>query len=185
MRITQVRELAVRLEGNVANAVVNFAEHTVSLVAVVTDVDAATAGRWSASASTRSAAIAQSGILRDRMIPRLLAADAGRRCSTSGGDALRPGQGPGDRSCATRSRAATATAPARSAALELAIWDLNAKLADEPAYATIARAFGRRRPRAGRRSTPAGGYYYPRRRRADAARRVRSATATWASRASR
>ena len=38
MRITEVRELAVKLEGGVANAVVNFSEHTVSLVAVITDV---------------------------------------------------------------------------------------------------------------------------------------------------
>ena len=38
MRITDIRELTVPLEGNIANAVVNFAEHTVSMVAVVSDV---------------------------------------------------------------------------------------------------------------------------------------------------
>jgi L-alanine-DL-glutamate epimerase-like enolase superfamily enzyme len=44
-------------------------------------------------------------------------------------------------------------------ALELAFWDLNAKLVDEPAYATIARHFGRDPSR----NIPvyaAGGYYY-------------------------
>lgn len=38
MRITQIRELTVPLVGQVANAVVDFSGHTVSLVALVTDV---------------------------------------------------------------------------------------------------------------------------------------------------
>ena len=38
MRITQVRELTVPLTGKVANAVVDFSGHTVSLVALVSDV---------------------------------------------------------------------------------------------------------------------------------------------------
>ena len=67
MRITAILERAVRLRGTAANAVVDFSGHTVSLVAVVTDVGIGVAfdsiGRF-----------AQSGILRDRMIPRVLAA---------------------------------------------------------------------------------------------------------------
>ncbi|MBT2301219.1 mandelate racemase [Variovorax paradoxus] len=45
-------------------------------------------------------------------------------------------------------------------AIELAIWDLNAKLDDEPAYVAIARAYGR--PTAARSVDvyAAGGYYY-------------------------
>ena len=38
MRITGISELTVPLEGNIANAVVNFSEHTVSMVAVRSDV---------------------------------------------------------------------------------------------------------------------------------------------------
>ena len=38
MQITAIRECTVPLQGNVANALVNFSEHTVSLVAVCTDV---------------------------------------------------------------------------------------------------------------------------------------------------
>lgn len=38
MRVTEIRELTVPLEGNIANAVVSFAEHTISIVAVVSDV---------------------------------------------------------------------------------------------------------------------------------------------------
>lgn len=73
MRITQVRELAVKLEGGVANAVVNFSEHTVSLVAVITDV--IRGGRPVVGIGFNSIGrFAQTGIIRDRMIPRLLAA---------------------------------------------------------------------------------------------------------------
>ncbi|MCP4957746.1 MAG: mandelate racemase [Actinomycetia bacterium] len=99
---------------------------------------------------------AQGGILRDRMIPRLLEADPEALLGDDGLDpeAIRdvamqdekPG-GHGDRAGAV-------------AALELAAWDLNAKLADEPTYATIARRHGT----AANDSVSvyaAGGYYYP------------------------
>ena len=103
---------------------------------------------------------AQSGILRDRMIPRVLAASPDALLDDSGridpaavlACALadeKPG-GHGDRAAA-------------AAALELACWDLNAKLDDEPAYATIARRFGRE-PAPTVAVYAAGGYYYPRQR---------------------
>lgn len=38
MRITAIREIAVPLQGNISNSLVSFAEHTVSLVALVSDV---------------------------------------------------------------------------------------------------------------------------------------------------
>jgi hypothetical protein len=46
------------------------------------------------------------------------------------------------------------------AAIELAIWDLNAKLDDEPAHVTIARAFGRSPEPYPVNAYAAGGYYY-------------------------
>jgi L-alanine-DL-glutamate epimerase-like enolase superfamily enzyme len=49
---------------------------------------------------------------------------------------------------------------AAAAAVELACWDLNAKLNDEPAYVTIARQFGRE-PAGAVEVYAAGGYYYP------------------------
>jgi hypothetical protein len=65
MRITAIVKPPVTLEGRLANAVVNFSGHTVSLVAIITDTAVGVAfnsiGRY-----------AQSGILRDRMIPRVL-----------------------------------------------------------------------------------------------------------------
>jgi D(-)-tartrate dehydratase len=157
MRITEVRELAVPLEGSVANAVVNFSEHTVSLVPVVTDV--IRGGRPVVGLAFNSIGrFAQSGIVRDRMIPRLLAADPSSLLA-DGGERFDPAKvlatlmrnekpgGHGDRAGA-------------AAAIEQAIWDLNAKLADEPAYASIARAFGRT-PVAGPVEVYTGdGYYY-------------------------
>jgi len=157
MRIMETRERTVSLDGEIANAVVSFSDHTVSLVALVSDqvrngqpvigFGFNSIGRYG-----------QSGILRERMFPRVHAADRDSLLSDDGrcfdaaaiaATAMRnekPG-GHGDRAGAL-------------GALELAVWDLNAKLADEPAYVTIARHFGCcQRPK----STSvyaAGGYYY-------------------------
>lgn len=157
MRVTQIVETPVRLRGGGANAMVDFSRHTVSLVAVVSDVirnGAPVAGV----AFDSIGRFAQSGILRDRMIPRVLDADPAELVDDCGridpakllAAAIadeKPG-GHGDRAAA-------------AAALELACWDLNAKLDDEPAYVTIARHFG------GPVTAPrvpvyaAGGYYHP------------------------
>lgn len=158
MRITEIKEIPVPLEGNVANAVVRFAGHTVSLVAVVSD-QVRNGRPLVGHAFDSIGRFAQGGILRERMVPRLLAAapetlldPEGRRFDPEqvARTLLRdekPG-GHGDR-CAA------------AAALELAFWDLNAKLADEPAHVTIARHFGCRGKAAGVPVYAAGGYYYP------------------------
>jgi D(-)-tartrate dehydratase len=159
MRITKILERPVALRvgsgGGPANAVVNFSSHTVSLVAVCTDV--IRAGRPVAGLAFDSIGrFAQSGILRDRIIPRLAAASPDALLDASGridpaavlACALadeKPG-GHGDRAAA-------------AAALELACWDLNAKLRDEPAHLTIARRFGRQ-PATTVAVYAAGGYYY-------------------------
>jgi L-alanine-DL-glutamate epimerase-like enolase superfamily enzyme len=163
MRIVDIRERPVRLRGEVSNAVVNFAAHTVSAVAVVSDV--LRNGRPVAGIAFNSIGRhAQSGIIRDRMTPRILTANPERLLTEPAGPhcavridparvlscALRdekPG-GHGDRSSA-------------AAAIELACWDLNAKLDDEPAYRSIARSFGRQAPTGGIPVYAAGGYYRP------------------------
>lgn len=158
MRIVEIREMSVRLQGNVANALVNFSEHTVSLVAVVSDV--VRNGKPVVGVAFNSIGrFAQGGLLRERFIDRVLrqrpeslTSEDGKSFSPSAiyKAAMlneKPG-GHGDR--------AAAMAP-----LELAIWDLNAKLADEPAYATIARAAGREISRSPVGVYAAGGYYYP------------------------
>lgn len=157
MRITDIRELTVPLEGNIANAIVNFSEHTVSMVAVFTDV--VRQGRPLVGLAFDSIGrFAQGGLLRERFIPRLLAAQPAELL-TDDGAAFDPARalkammrnekpgGHGDRAAAV-------------GALELALWDLNAKLRDEPACRTIARHFGRTAAD-GVHVYAAGGYYYP------------------------
>ncbi|WP_297774341.1 mandelate racemase/muconate lactonizing enzyme family protein [Mycobacterium sp.] len=161
MRIAAIVERAVGLGSGrrpaPANAVVNFSHHTVSVVAVITDV--IRHGRPVVGVAFDSIGrFAQSGILRDRMIPRVLAASPDALLDASGlldpaavlACALtdeKPG-GHGDRAAA-------------AGALELACWDLNAKLRDEPACVTIARHAGRE-PAPAVPVYAAGGYYYTR-----------------------
>jgi D(-)-tartrate dehydratase len=158
MRIVDIRELAVPLQGNISNALVNFSDHTVSLVAVVTDV--IRDGKPVVGLAFNSIGrYAQSGILRERIIPRLRAAppDALLDASGRGFDPLKilrtamqnekPG-GHGDRAGAV-------------GALELAFWDVNAKLNNEPAYRHIARYFNCTPAETGVHVYAAGGYYYP------------------------
>lgn len=139
MKIIDVRELSVPLLSNISNAVVDFSEHDVSLVAVISDV--IKNGKPVVGYAFNSIGrFSQSGIIQKRMIPRLLSASIESILSDCGNyfDAEKvltcimrnekPG-GHGDRAGA-------------AAAIELAIWDLNAKLADEPTYMTIAKSLG-------------------------------------------
>ena len=157
MRITAIREVAVPLQGYMANAVVDFSHHTVSMVALISDqfrhgkpvigLGFNSIGRF-----------AQSGIMRDRMIPRLLASKPAQlldpNTHTFAPSAVvqvamqneKPG-GHGDRCSAV-------------AAIELATWDLNAKLMEQPAYAHIADVLGRTPTPGGIPVYAAGGYYY-------------------------
>ena len=154
MKIGEIRELRVPLNAKISNSLVSFAEHDVSLVAVISDV--MRHGRPVVGLGFNSIGrFAQSGILRERILPRILSAPADKLLNGIGFDceavyraAVRnekPG-GHGDRAAAI-------------GAVELAFWDLNAKLADEPAYATIARHF-QRQPSPTVPVYAAGGYYY-------------------------
>lgn len=158
MRITAIREVSVPMEGNVANAYVNFSEHTISLVALQTDV-IRNGKPVTGYAFDSIGRYAQGGILRDRMMPRLAAAapesildEAGRFFDAAKVlQAIMRNEKPGGHG----DRAAAA------AAIELAVWDVNAKLADEPAHVTIARHFQRKGNGDGVTVYAAGGYYYP------------------------
>jgi L-alanine-DL-glutamate epimerase-like enolase superfamily enzyme len=158
MKITSIKEIPVPLAGNIANALVNFSEHTVSLVAVETD--AVRDGRKVVGYAFDSIGrYAQSGILRERIIPRMMAADPASLL-TPAGDAFDPAA---VLACAMRNEkpGGHGDRAAAVAAIELAAWDINAKLAGEPAYATIARHYGRTPRKDGVVVYAAGGYYYP------------------------
>jgi L-alanine-DL-glutamate epimerase-like enolase superfamily enzyme len=138
--------------------VVSFADHTVSLVAVITDVvrDGLPIAGLAFDSIGR---FGQAGILRERIFPRLSSVGPdlllnenrnGFACDKILKLAMKnekPG-GHGDRAAAI-------------AAVELAFWDLNAKLNDEPAYITISRHFGMNPEPRGVPVYAGGGYYYP------------------------
>jgi D(-)-tartrate dehydratase len=158
MRIKEIRETSVRLTGDVSNSLINFSEHTISLVAVISDQ--VRNGRPVVGIAFNSIGrYAQGGILRERFIPRVLNAAPDSLLDNTTGlfnvDNVyatmmkneKPG-GHGDRAAA-------------GGGLELAFWDLNAKLADEPAHVTVARTFGREQTLTPLPVYAAGGYYYP------------------------
>ena len=156
-RIVEVREQSVRLEAAIRNSLIDFSQMTVSVVAVITDriVDGRPVVGLGFNSIGRYAA---SGIIRDRIIPRLLEADPDVLVDAGGDldpavvrDLLmrneKPG-GHGERSGAV-------------AAVEIAVWDVAAKLAGVPLYRLLAERFN-----GGAFDThvdvyAAGGYYYP------------------------
>jgi L-alanine-DL-glutamate epimerase-like enolase superfamily enzyme len=157
MRIVDIREVTIDLNGAISNAIINFNKHTVSLVALISDQFSE--GKPIVGFGFNSIGrFAQGGILRERMLPRLAEVtpehllssdgcgfDAGVLAQIAMKDE-KPG-GHGDRAGAL-------------AALELAVWDLNAKLLGEPAYKTLRRYFGVVESVESIPVYAAGGYYY-------------------------
>lgn len=156
MRITEIRDVDVPLDAVMSNAVVDFSGHAVSLVAVVSD-EIRDGRPLSGVAFNSIGRHAQSGILGDRMIPRVLSAnpddlldDRGVIDPTAVLGCMMKGEKPGGHG----DRASAA------AAVELACWDLLAKSRDEPAWRTIARAHGNPEICGGVPVYAAGGYYH-------------------------
>lgn len=164
MKIVDIRQTEVPIRSEMKNAYISFAEMTVSLVAVITDV--IRAGRPLVGFGFNSnGRYAQKGILAERMIPRLMKANPESLCGEGGKsiDPLaawrvmmaneKPG-GHGDRSVAV-------------GVLDMALWDLAAKAEDRPLYRLIAERFPSLRPPGSPEPDPkvrvyaAGGYYDP------------------------
>lgn len=158
MRITDIREQTGALQTSMRNAFIDFSQMTVSLVAVVTDVirDGRPVVGYGFNANGR---YAQGGILRERLIPRILAADPGALIDEAN-DNLdpfaifaammtneKPG-GHGDRAVA-------------AAALDMAVWDATAKIAGLPLWKLLADRFNGGRADDKVLVYPGGGYYYP------------------------
>jgi L-alanine-DL-glutamate epimerase-like enolase superfamily enzyme len=157
MRIVDVREQAVPISSSIANAYISFSSMTASTVAVVSDVvrDGRPLVGFGFNSNGR---YAQSGLLRERFIPRLLEADPAALLDETGEnldpervwDVLmtneKPG-GHGERSVAV-------------GILDMAIWDLVAKIAGKPLHRVLAERAGRE-PAESVFVYAAGGYYAP------------------------
>jgi len=158
MKITRIREATAPIASEIRNAVISFKGMTISVVAVETDVVRGgepvigygfmSNGRY-----------AQGGILRERFIPRIMNADPASLVDEPNGNLdpfaiwrifmtnEKPG-GHGDRAHA-------------AGALDMAIWDAVAKIAEKPLWRLLSERFN-----AGSHDEqilvyPGGGYYYP------------------------
>lgn len=158
MKITEIRDIVVPIKSSISNAFISFSEMTVSAVAVHTDV--VRNGKSVIGFGFHSnGRYAQQGILRERMIPRLLRASSAALLNSEESNIdpekawnvmmtnEKPG-GHGDRSVAVGT-------------MDMALWDLAAKIEEKPLYQMLA---DRYRDGTADRSVSvyaAGGYYYP------------------------
>jgi D(-)-tartrate dehydratase len=158
MKIVDIRETPVSIKSDIRNAYIDFSQMTVSALAVITDVvrDGKPVVGYGFNSNGR---YAPSGLLRDRFIPRLLAAKPDSLLDDTGENLdpfkiwnvvmrnEKPG-GHGERSVAV-------------GVLDMAVWDAVAKITGVPLYRLLADRF-----RGGVVDEKvfvyaAGGYYYP------------------------
>jgi L-alanine-DL-glutamate epimerase-like enolase superfamily enzyme len=158
MRIVDIRETTAPLKSGQRNSIIDFGQMTVSAVAVVTDVvrDGRPVIGYGFNSGGR---YAQGGVLRERLIPRLLGAEPGDLLDDSGTnfDPLRvwermmtnekPG-GHGERAVAV-------------GALDTAVWDAVAKIAGQPLWRLLAERYNGGAFDERVMVYPGGGYYYP------------------------
>ncbi len=158
MKITRIRTAVGPIASEIRNAYISFATMTINLVAVETDVvrDGKPVIGYGFSSNGR---YAQTGILTERFIPRIMAADpadyADKENENIDPHALwsifmtneKPG-GHGDRAHA-------------AGALDMAIWDATAKIAGEPLWKLLSNRFNGGEFDDKVMVYPGGGYYYP------------------------
>ena len=158
MRIVEIREKTVPLSSAIRNAFIDFSQMTCSAVAVITDVvrDGKPVVGFGFNSNGR---YAQGSLMRERIVPRVMAADPDGLVDDRG-DNLDPERiwtcmlqnekpgGHGDRSVAV-------------GALDMAVWDAVAKIAEQPLYRLLAERY--QEDAADNRVFvyAAGGYYYP------------------------
>jgi D(-)-tartrate dehydratase len=158
VRIVDIRETVVPIKSEIRNAYIDFSQMTVSVLALVTDVvrDGQPVTGFGFNSNGR---YAPSGLLRDRFIPRLKAAESKALVDETGEtfdparvwDILmrneKPG-GHGERSVAV-------------GVLDMAVWDAVAKIAELPLYRLLAERFRGGHVERKVFVYAAGGYYYP------------------------
>ena len=158
MKITAIHETVAPISSDIRNAYIDFSKMTASVVAVVTDVKR-NGKRVVGYGFNSNGRYAQSGLLRERFIPRIMGAEA-KSLLNDAGDNLDPHRiwacamanekpgGHGERSVAV-------------GVLDMAVWDAVAKIEDKPLYRVLGERY-----RGGDVDDKvfvyaAGGYYYP------------------------
>lgn len=158
MRIVAIHETVVPIRSAIRNAYIDFSKMTASVVALVTDVvrDGRPVTGYGFNSNGR---YAQSGLLKERFIPRLMEADPSSLVDGTGKslDAQRiwacmmanekPG-GHGDRSVAV-------------GVVDMAVWDAIAKIEGRPLYRLLAERYNGSKADDRVFIYAAGGYYYP------------------------
>ena len=158
MRIVDIRETVVPIKSQIRNAFIDFSQMTVSVLALITDVvrDGKPVVGFGFNSNGR---YAPSGLLRERFIPRLKAADS-ESLLNDARDNLDPARvwdvlmrnekpgGHGERSVAV-------------GVLDMAVWDATAKIAGVPLYRLLADRYRGGKVDAKVFVYAAGGYFYP------------------------
>ncbi len=157
-KIVEIREQAVPIKSTIRNAFIDFSQMTASVVAIVSNIERN--GRPLIGYGFNSnGRYAPSGILRERFIPRLLEADPAALLDDSGENidphaawqimmtGEKPG-GHGERSVAV-------------GVLDMALWDLVAKIEERPLYRLLADRFNGGNYDEEVWVYAAGGYYQP------------------------
>lgn len=159
MRITDIREARVSIASEIANAYISFAKMDVSVLALYTDVkvDGQQVVGYGFNSNGR---YAQSGLLRERFLPRLQEAEPASLLDETGNNLdpfkvwatvmanEKPG-GHGERSVAV-------------GIIDMAVWDIVAKVENKPLAHLLAERFDNGTPDPDVSVYAAGGYYYPR-----------------------
>jgi D(-)-tartrate dehydratase len=158
MKITDIREKTFPIASPIRNAYIDFSKMTLSLVAVLTDVvrDGRRVVGYGFNSNGR---YGQGMLMRERFIPRVLAADAASLVDDAGSNIdphkvwsrlfmnEKPG-GHGERSVAIGT-------------IDMAVWDAVAKIAGKPLFQLLAERYGNGAAERRVFVYAAGGYYYP------------------------
>ena len=158
MRITDIRERTARIDASIANAYIDFSTMTLSLVAVMTDVQV-DGRRVIGYGFNSNGRYGQGSLIRERFAPRIMDARPGDLTDERGTNFdphriwatmfrnEKPG-GHGERSVAM-------------GAIDMAIWDAVAKIEAKPLFRLLAERHGRGAADPRVFVYAAGGYYRP------------------------
>ncbi|MFN3746101.1 MAG: enolase C-terminal domain-like protein [Hyphomicrobiaceae bacterium] len=158
MKITRIRDAVAKIPSPMRNAVISFDRMTISVVAVETDAmrDGKPVIGYGFCSNGR---YAQSGIIRERLAPRILEADPAKLIDAKAGTLdphaiwaamlsnEKPG-GHGDRAFA-------------AGAIDMAVWDATAKILEKPLWKLLSERYNGGKSDERVLVYSGGGYYYP------------------------